>query len=153
METVKEEVIHEAELIVPEVSDKVTAHLTPFLPTEAQERFLESALKPGVEPTWEAWAKDSDIPKRNVTLWRRDERFVEWFIRQFQLNMEFYKAEWMAIGIRKMASDFKHWERMFQVFFPSGMDYGKGPVGSRKGLEEMVIKMLGASVKIRNKEE
>lgn len=113
-----------------------------FKPSDEQKRFLNAALNPETGVSIKDWTEHARIDQYSVTVWKDDPQFIAWLNREFQKALDLYKAEWLKVGLRKMGLDFKTWQEMGKIFFPNGMEWGTGPQGSRKQLEESVLSIF-----------
>jgi len=115
---------------------------TPFRPTASMERFLDAALGLEVGPQIKDWMVASKLNQATITKWFKDAEFCSWFSREFQKRLDLHKVELIKIGLRKMAQDPKTWEKMVNLFFPNGLEFGTGPKGTRESLEQTLLSVF-----------
>lgn len=83
-----------------------------FKPSPKQIDLLRVMLDPEVKPTITAFCKEINIDRGTYYNWFDDDKFVEWFNKEWERAMA-KQVSWLdRIGLMRSPKDFRYWEAM-----------------------------------------
>jgi hypothetical protein len=81
-------------------------------PSEGMQRVLEAALSPSTGNVIAEWCKKAEVNPAMWQKWKRSEKFIEWWNREWARGMKDAMVYLDKIGLENAKTDFRYWEAM-----------------------------------------